>query len=66
MCFVSINFMCFVYLLVPSQQAPPTHRPISPTVLELNWVPPDHPNGVILTYILFRDGAQIAQLAPFG
>lgn len=57
---------CVLLYLVPAQQPPPTHRGISPTTLELSWAPPDHPNGVITSYTIHRDGVEVAQLEAAG
>ncbi|XP_076463865.1 usherin-like [Babylonia areolata] len=43
----------------PSQQPPPVHDPLTPTSMNISWLPPDFPNGVILRYRLFRDDVQV-------
>ncbi|XP_013386515.1 usherin-like [Lingula anatina] len=48
----------------PQQQPPPTYMVLNATSLRIMWGPPDYPNGVILTYFLFRDGQQAAALDP--
>lgn len=40
--------------------APPTITPLTSSSLQLTWFPPEVPNGVILTYSIYRDGVNIA------
>ncbi|XP_071962430.1 usherin-like isoform X2 [Antedon mediterranea] len=43
----------------PSQQPSPSWQALSPYSLILSWLPPDEPNGNILAYNLYRNGALI-------
>ena len=50
---------------VPTQQPPPEARDINATAIHLYWDPPDNPNGLILSYRVYRDGNLIVEiLAP--
>jgi hypothetical protein len=43
----------------PAQQPAPQYKILNSSTLLLTWSPPDYPNGIILSYLLFRDGKQI-------
>ena len=40
----------------PDEQAPPLDTPLNSTSILLTWLEPEAPNGVILSYSLYRDG----------
>ena len=44
---------------VPQFIAPPTLSVLGPTSVNIQWQPPAQPNGVIVTYILRRDGLTV-------
>ena len=44
----------------PDEQAPPLLTPLNSTSIQLTWLGPEAPNGVILGYNIYRDGASIA------
>lgn len=46
----------------PDEQAPPLDTPLSSTSILLTWLEPEAPNGVILGYLLYRDGSFIANV----
>ena len=48
---------------VPDEQAPPTTVPLSDTSIQLTWLEPEAPNGVIIGYIIYRNGTQIANVS---
>ena len=44
---------------VPQFVAPPTLQALSPTIVSIQWQQPAQPNGVIISYIVRRDGLAI-------
>ena len=54
------------FVIAPSQQPPPKVENLDPNSLRLFWDAPDHPNGVILSYKLYREDKLIATLDPNG
>ena len=61
---MTLCFCCFS--LAPDEQGPPTATPISSTVIQLTWLPPEAPNGVILGFRLFRNGSNIADVTSMA
>ena len=43
----------------PSQQGPPIVEARSSTSLRVTWDPPDQPNGLIISYELYRNGTRV-------
>ena len=43
----------------PDQQAPADLTPLSSTAVGLNWLPPEAPYGVILYYVVYRNGIPV-------
>ena len=52
---------CFS-ISAPDEQAPPTASSLQSTAIELTWLSPEAPNGVILGYRLYRNGSNIANV----
>ena len=61
--FILPNLNTVVLLIsAPDEQAPPTASVRSSTYIELTWLLPEAPNGVIIGYQLYRNSSNIADL----
>lgn len=49
-------------VLAPEEQAPPSPQPLNFSAILLTWRPPESPNGVIISYILYRDNVAISNV----
>ena len=54
-----INHISSFLPSAPDQQAPADLTPLSSTAVGLNWLPPEAPNGVILYYVVYRNGIPV-------
>ena len=53
-------------ITAPDEQAPPSLLPLSDTSIQLTWLEPEAPNGVILGYVIYRNGSQVANLSSLS
>lgn len=58
----SIILHFFRILLVPSAPDPPVFRDVASTSLTVKWDPPDPANGVLLHYVIYQNGTEIARV----
>ena len=50
----------------PDEQAPPNTLPLSASSIQLTWLEPEAPNGIILGYIVYRNGTLIANISDLS
>lgn len=50
----------------PDEQAPPNTLPLSASSIQLTWLEPEAPNGIIISYIIYRNGTQIANISTLS
>jgi usherin len=53
-------------LSAPDEQAPPDPIPLSATSIQLTWLEPEAPNGIILGYVIYRNGTLIANVSDLS
>ena len=53
-------------LSAPDEQAPPDTLPLSASSIQLTWLEPEAPNGIILGYIIYRNGTLIANISDLS
>jgi len=54
-----ILFIC----LVPGAPGDITYQILTDTTVQLHWTPPDHPNGIIVSYQIIYHGYRVNQTA---
>ena len=50
----------------PDEQAPPNTVPLSAGSIQLTWLEPEAPNGIIAGYIIYRNSTQIANISTLS
>ncbi len=50
----------------PDEQAPPDPIPLSASSIQLTWLEPEAPNGIILGYVIYRNGTLIANVSDLS
>jgi len=61
-----LNKCVFIHALVPSAPEDITYTIVTDTAIQLQWSPPDTPNGIIRSYQVFYHGYRLNQSNETG
>ncbi len=60
------RYIIWLHSIEPDEQAPPTVMPASPTSVLVTWLEPEAPNGLIISYTVYRDGSPVATVTTLN